>query len=68
MSDYATDLLKAILTKDPAKRLNLNQIRDHPWFTLTNIKLNEGLIIGLNVIPVRLTIILYCIHLLTNLS
>ena len=52
VSDYGADLLKAVLTKDPAKRPNLAQIREHPWFTLTNIKLNDGLIIGLNVIPI----------------
>lgn len=33
ISEELKDLLNGILAYDPAKRLNLDQIKEHPWFT-----------------------------------
>jgi hypothetical protein len=33
LSPHCLDLLKKILQKDPSKRLTIDQIRAHPWFT-----------------------------------
>ena len=52
VSDYAKDFIKCILVKDPAKRYTLNQIKSHPWFSLVTPKINEGLLIGIDSIPV----------------
>ena len=32
ISDEAKDLIRKILVKDPAKRLDIRQIQEHPWF------------------------------------
>lgn len=34
LSDEAEDLLSKILVTDPKKRLNINQIKNHPWMKL----------------------------------
>ena len=52
ISEPARDLIKRILTTDPSKRFNLQQIRSHPWFNLNNPSINEGLLINLHVIPI----------------
>ena len=36
MSDELRDLLKGLLNKDPNKRLNIEQILNHPWFSNVN--------------------------------
>ncbi|OAD67423.1 hypothetical protein PHYBLDRAFT_118276 [Phycomyces blakesleeanus NRRL 1555(-)] len=33
-SDDAKDLIQSILVIDPAKRLTMKQVQDHPWFTV----------------------------------
>ena len=36
ISDELRDLLKGLLNKDPNKRLNIEQILNHPWFSNVN--------------------------------
>lgn len=32
VSDECKDLLRGLLTADPAKRLTVTQVQNHPWF------------------------------------
>ena len=56
VSDKAKDLLNKILVIDPKKRLTINQIKKHPWFSLYNNKgklmISDGLILSKYVIPI----------------
>ena len=56
ISFEACDLIKRILNVDPLKRINIRQIKNHPWFNLFKVNgkiiLYEGLIIQKVVIPV----------------
>ena len=52
LSPSAIDLLKKILINDPKKRLDINQIKSHPWFNLLTPNLCIGIITGYNKIPV----------------
>ena len=48
VSTHATDLLKRILTTDPERRITIDQIKAHPWFSLYKgyVNIPKGLIIG----------------------
>ena len=56
VSDQARDLLNNILVTDPQKRFTINQIKNHPWFSLYNNKgklmVNEGLNLFKYIIPI----------------
>ena len=56
VSEKAKDLLNKILVTDPKKRLTINQIKKHPWFSLYNNKgklmISDGLILNKYVIPI----------------
>ncbi len=52
VSDQAKELLRRILNTDPSARYNLQQIKNHPWFSLNSTKLNEGLLRDITVIPI----------------
>ena len=56
VSDKAKDLLNKILVTDPKKRFTINQIKNHPWFSLYNNKgklmISDGLILSKYVVPV----------------
>ena len=56
VSEKARDLLNKILTTNPKKRLNIYQIKNHPWFSLYNNKgklmVSNGLILSRYIIPV----------------
>ena len=56
VSEKARDLLNKILTTDPKRRLNIYQIKNHPWFSIYNEKgkllVNNGLILTKYIIPV----------------
>jgi serine/threonine protein kinase len=34
LSEDAKDLVSKIFITDPEKRINVNEIREHPWFKL----------------------------------
>ena len=54
ISKDVQDLLTRILTTDPEKRLSINEIKSHPWFSINYpIYKNEGLIFGYNRIPIQ---------------
>lgn len=54
LSKDVKDLIAKILVTDPEKRLTIEQIRDHSWFSLsTPIQMSEGIIIGYNQIPIE---------------
>ena len=54
ISENASDILKKILTTDPAQRIKINEIKNHPWITQYNdVKISEGIIVGYNRIPVN---------------
>ena len=58
VSDKAKDLLNKILVTNPQKRLNISQIKNHPWFQLYNtqgnikINISEGLDLAKYIIPI----------------
>ena len=52
VSDQARDLLTKILTTDPNNRYTLNQIKSHPWFNFNTVKVNEGLLVNITIIPI----------------
>lgn len=45
ISDEANDLLNGLLNKDQRKRMNINEIKDHPW--IKGEKLNSNINFGL---------------------
>jgi 5'-AMP-activated protein kinase catalytic alpha subunit len=54
VSDGVRDLIRKILNTDPNKRLNINQIKSHPWFNLNTPQLiYEGFFISTHIIPVK---------------
>ena len=60
-SDMAKDLLKHMLDIDPMTRYTLQEIKDHPWFNLTEYILIPGIIIDYNIIPVDEKILNLCV-------
>ena len=52
LSEHGKDIIKRILTTDPNKRYNIQQIKSHPWFTQSPRIINEGLFINIHQIPV----------------
>ena len=53
VSAEARDLLKNILNTDPQKRYNIQDIRNHPWYSQSKLEREpEGIIIGVNPVPV----------------
>lgn len=52
LSSNLKDLMKKILNTDPAKRINIGDIRTHDWYTKTRSVEMEGVIIGKDKIPV----------------
>lgn len=58
ISDPVKDLLVRILNIDPVTRYSVEQIKAHPWYSLsTPLYTHEGLIIGYNRIPIRTEIL-----------
>lgn len=53
VSPEGKDLIKNILTTDPAKRYTIEDIRRHPWFNQVKASREmHGIIVGLHKIPV----------------
>jgi len=56
VSEKARDLLNKIIEINPKKRLNIYQMKNHPWFSLYNDKgklmISDGLILSKYIIPV----------------
>ena len=54
LSEEAKDIIKKILEIDPKKRLNFEEIKEHPWFNIINKKymMYKGIDIEENIIPI----------------
>lgn len=52
LSAKAKDLLAKMMEVSPERRIDLRSIREHPWFKITEPTLRQGLIIGVNHIPI----------------
>ena len=44
--------MQRILNTDPAKRYTIADIRRHPWYNQVTASEREGIIVGVNPIPV----------------
>lgn len=54
LSQDVRDIIRKILVTDPDKRLNIQQIKEHSWFSFNvPIQMSEGIIIGYNQIPIE---------------
>ena len=62
LSLEAIDFLKKILYVEPDKRLNIKQIKEHPWFNLENNKLNKGIDLTIETFPYDENLIEYVIN------
>ncbi|KRW98684.1 Protein kinase-like domain [Pseudocohnilembus persalinus] len=61
ISENCKDLLQRILTVDPEKRINIEQIRNHPWYKQVDKNTpQKGLIVGYNKIPLDQKILQKC--------
>eukprot|EP00826_Nyctotherus_ovalis_P005296 TRINITY_DN11192_c0_g1_i4.p1 TRINITY_DN11192_c0_g1~~TRINITY_DN11192_c0_g1_i4.p1 ORF type:complete len:571 (-),score=48.12 TRINITY_DN11192_c0_g1_i4:206-1918(-) len=52
ISPAAADILRGILTKDPSKRLTLDDVKSHPWLLPCPV-LRQGVIFGIHRVPVE---------------
>ena len=61
LSLEAIDFLKKILRVDPNKRINLLQIKEHPWFNIEKNKLYKGIDLTVETFPYNENLIEYVI-------
>jgi len=54
VSPECKDLFHKILNTDPSSRITISEIRKHPWYKLSVPREKEGIIVGVNKIPVSL--------------
>jgi 5'-AMP-activated protein kinase catalytic alpha subunit len=52
VSDECRDIMKQILNTDPTTRIKIDEIRRHPWYRLNQPKEKEGIIVGINPVPI----------------
>ena len=54
LSDNAKDILRKILEIEPKKRLNFEEIKNHPWFNIIdkNLFMHEGININEDIVPI----------------
>ena len=54
LSENAKDILSKILEIEPKKRINFEEIKSHPWFSLIdkNYLIHKGIIINEDIIPI----------------
>lgn len=54
LSNDAKDIIKKILEVDPKKRLNFEEIKNHPWFNIINKKymIFKGIDVDADIIPI----------------
>lgn len=53
VSPECKDLLKRILDTDPRTRYSISEIRNHTWYKQAQPEEKDGIIVGINPIPVR---------------
>jgi len=61
LSPSLKDLIKHLLEVDPMKRYDLDQIISHQWFNLKKNTLTNGIIVGVNKIPIDNAIVNKCL-------
>ena len=61
LSLEAIDFLKKILRVEPEKRLNIQQIKEHPWFNLEKNKMYKGIDLTVETFPYDENLIQYVI-------
>ena len=59
LSLEAIDFLKKILQVEPKKRINLEQIKQHPWFNIEKNKLYKGIDLTIETFPYNIKLIRY---------
>lgn len=52
ISEDCKDFLKRILNTNPDERYSIEDIRKHKWYNIVDNKTTEGIIVGINSIPV----------------
>ena len=57
LSLEAIDFLKKILQVEPKKRINLEQIKQHPWFNIEKNKLYKGIDLTIETFPYNIKLI-----------
>ena len=57
LSTEAKNLIKSMLSIDPAMRPTLDAIRAHPWYSLIPMKDSSGILVGIHKTPVDMSII-----------
>ena len=53
VSPECKDLMKKILDTNPNTRITIPEMRNHPWYQLAVPHEKEGIIVGVNPIPVN---------------
>ena len=58
-SDLVKDLIKKILEKNPKKRINIAQIKQHPWLKTINFDFNKsrGIYLDKDIIPIDTNVV-----------
>ena len=62
LSLEAIDFLKSILRVDPTKRLNIEQIKKHPWFNIVKNIMHKGIDLTIETFPYDENLIDYVIN------
>ena len=60
VSDDCTDFIKRILNTNPDERFSIEDIRKHKWYNIVDSTCNkntEGIIVGINSIPIEKDIV-----------
>ena len=57
LSQEAQDMLHCLLISDPSKRLTLDSVKKHQWYSIVPPRENQGIVVGFNKIGYDLNVI-----------
>ncbi|CAG9333437.1 unnamed protein product [Blepharisma stoltei] len=57
ISEKGKDIISKILNTDPETRYTIQDIRNHPWYRLSQQSSSEGILVGYQSIPINLDIL-----------
>ena len=57
LSPQAKEIIKGILNLDPLKRFTIEEIKKHPWFSISSVAAKQGIIVGVHQIPTEPTVL-----------